>query len=186
MPSEALKTVSITNLDATPITPNTSGEGGTGILRVINDNVASTAGVTVGSTYKMVRVPVNAKIKKVLLTCAAHGGAAAFDVDIAYSDSTTDGTQPSLTGIVQISAADNKVFGAALTAVSALKHSDITFSGTFTSALKNVPLWQALITLGTTDYTGDPKGFFDFVLKSTATDTSGGNLELQVEYVVGP
>lgn len=184
MATEALKTASITNLDASPVTPNTTGEGGPGPLREINDNVTTTAGVTIGSTYKMVRIPTNAKIKKVLWTAAAHGGAAAFDIDIGYSDSTSDGTQASLTGIVQISAADNKLFGAGLTAVSALKHSDVTFSGTFTSAHKNLPLYQVLINLGTADFTADPKGFFDIVLKSTATDTSGGNLEIQVEYVV--
>jgi len=133
-----------------------------------------------------VRIPTNAKIKQLFLTCAAHGGSAAFDVDVAYSDSTSDGTQSSLTGIVQISSADNKLFGVALTAVSALKNSDITMSGTFTSAHKNLPLWQVLVNLGTTDFTTDPKGFFDLMLKSTATDTSGGNLELMVYYVVGP
>jgi hypothetical protein len=187
MATEALKAAGITNLDATPVTPNTSGEGASGLMRVATDNVASTAGVTTGSTYKMVRIPTNAKIRKVLLTCAAHGGSAAFDVSVAYSDSTTDGTQPSLQNtIVQISSADNKLFGSAVSAVSALKHSDITFQNTFTSAHKNLPLYQVLINLGTTDFTADPKGFFDLVLKSTATDTSGGNLELQVEYVVGP
>lgn len=187
MTTEALKAVAITSLDASPVVPLTSGESAPGHLIQRNDYVASTAGVTVGSTYKMLRIPTNAKIKKVLLTCAAHGGAMAADISVAYSDSTTDGTQPSLQGsIVQISAADNKLFGAALTMVSALKHSDITFSGTYTSALKNVPLWQALLTLGTTDYATDPKGFFDLVVKSTATDTSGGNIELHVEYVIGP
>lgn len=185
--TEALKSTSITNLDASPVTPNTSGEGSSGVLRAINDNVTSTAGATSPSTYKMVRIPTNAKIKRVLLSCAAHGGASAFDIDVAYSDSPTDGTQPSLQGsIVQISAADNKLFGAAVSAVSALKHSDVTFNGTFTSAHKNLPLWQVLVNLGTADFTTDPKGFFDIVLKSTATDTSGGNLEIEVDYVVGP
>lgn len=187
MATEALKGTGITNLDATPVVPNTSGEGASGHLRVATDNIASTAGVTVGSTYKIVRIPTNAKIKQVLFSCAAHGGSAAFDIDVAYSDSTTDGTQASLQGnIVQISAADNKLFGAAQSAASQLKNSDVTFNGTFTSAHKNLPLWQVLLNLGTTDYTTDPKGFFDLMLKSTATDTSGGNLELMVYYVVGP
>ena len=190
MATEALKATGITNLDASPITPNTSGEGASGFLRCATDNVASTAGMLLGSTYKMVRIPTNAKIKQVFLTCAAHGGASAVDIDVAYSDSTTDGTQPALAGtlgnIVQISAADNKLFGSATTVVSALKNSDVTLNNTFTSAHKNLPLFQVLINLGTTDFTADPKGFFDLILKTTATDTSGGNFELMVYYVVGP
>lgn len=186
MATEALKSTTITNLDASPVALPTTGLGGPGRLVCSNDNVTSTAGVTLGSTYKVTRIPVDAKIKQVLLNTAAHGGAAAFDVDIAFSDSTTDGTPASLQGnIVQISAADNKLFGAALTAVSAQKQIDITFSGTFTTALQNVELWNALLTLGTTDYTGNPGGFFDLVLKSTATDTSGGVLALTVYYVTG-
>lgn len=186
MATEALKSTSITNADASPIVANTIGEGGQGMLRCSNDNVASTGGVTTGSTYKVARIPTNAKIKQVLFTCAAHGGAAAFDIDIGYSDSTTDGTPASLQGlIVQISAADNKLFGAAVSAVSALKHNDITYSNTFTDAHKNLPLYQVLLNLGTTDWTsGDPGGFFDFILKSTATDTNGGNLALQVYWVM--
>ena len=185
MATENLKSPSITSLDATPIVPSTSGEGASGFLRSSNDSIASTAGMLLASTYKMCRIPTNAKVKRVLLTCAAHGGAAACDIDVGYSDSTTDGTVPSLQGtIVQISAADNKLFGSAVTIVSALKHSDVTFSNTFTTAHKNLPLFQVLINLGTADFTADPKGFFDIILKTTATDTSGGNLEIEVDYVV--
>lgn len=186
MTTEALKSTSITNLDATPVVPNTSGEQAAGRLMCSNDYVASTAGVTVGSTYKICRIPTNAKIKQVLLTNAAHGGSAAFDISIGYSDSATDGTLASNQGnIVQISSADNKLFGAAVACSSAANHKDITFQNTFVSSYKNVPLWQALINAGTTDFTADPGGFFDFVLKSTATDTSGGNLEIQVYWVMG-
>ena len=136
------------------------------------------------STYKMVRIPTNSKVKRVLFSCAAHGGSAAFDIDVAHSDSTTDGTPSALQGnIIQLSAADNKLFGAAVSAVSQLKHSDVTFSNTFTSAHKNLPLWQVLVNLGATTFSADPGGFFDIVLKSTATDTSGGNLEIEVDFV---
>jgi hypothetical protein len=185
MATEALKSTSITNQDASPIVANTIGEGAPGLMRCANDRVASTAAVTIGSTYRTVRIPTNAKVKRVLLSCAAHGGATAFDVDVAFSDSTTDGTQPSLQGgIVQITGpVDNKLFGSALTAVSALKNSDITFSGTFTTTHQNQPLWQVLVNLGATQFTADPGGFFDIVLKSTATDTSGGDLAIEVDYV---
>lgn len=185
MATEALKSASITNQDAFPTVNPTTGEGATGPLQSVNDYATSTSGVTVGSTYRLCRIPTNAKVKRVLLTCAAHGGSAAFDINVAHSDDTTDGTPPNLQGnIPQIAAADNKLFGAAVSAVSALKHSDVTFNNTFTSAHKNLPLYQVLINLGVTTFTTDPGGFFDILLKSTQTDTSGGNLEVEVDYVV--
>lgn len=187
MATEALKSTSITNSDANPIVTNTPGEYAAGAVLAASDLVSSTGGVTVGSTYKVLRIPTNAKIKQVLFSCAAHGGASAFDIDIGYSDSATDGTPANLQStIVQISAADNKLFGAAVSAVSALKDSDVTFSGTFTAVHRNLPLYQVLLNLGTTDWTsGDPGGMFDIILKSTATDTSGGDLDLLVYYVMG-
>jgi hypothetical protein len=184
MATEALKSTSITNLDSTPITANTAGEGAPGALKCANDSVSSTAGVTVGSTYRVCRIPTNAKVKSVKFSCAAHGGASAFDIDVAYTDSTNEGGAGALTGIVQISAADNKLFGAAVSAVSALSDAVETLANTFTIAMKNVPLWQALITAGTTDFTADPGGYFDIMLKSTATDTSGGALGIEVDYVM--
>ena len=184
MATENLKAPAITNLDASPVVQPQAGMGGQGYMLTVNDHVASTAGVTSGSTYKLARIPTNAKIKRVLLTTAAHGGTAAFDVDIAHSDSTTDGTPQALQGnIVQIAAADNKLFGAGQTAGAVQKNIDITFAGTFTTAFQNLELWNALVTLGASTFSADPGGFFDVVLKSTATDTSGGDLSVEVDYV---
>lgn len=185
MTTEAIKSASVTNLDASPIVLPQAGMGGQGYLMNASDYVTTTAGVTTGSTYKIVRLPTNAKVKKVLLTCAAHGGSAAFDFSVAHSDSTTDGTPAALQGnIVQISSADNKLFGAGLSLVSALTNSDKTFAGTFTSQYANMELWNVLVTLGATTFSADPGGFFDIVAKSTATDASGGNIGLSIDYVV--
>ena len=186
MATEALKSTSITNSDAVPLVVNTIGEGGIGPLWIVNDTVVSTAGVLAGSTYKMVRIPTNAKVKNVILYCAAHGGACTFDIDVAHSDSTTDGTPASLQGnIVQLSAADNKLFGSAVTAVSAQTTGTVvTFTNTFTQANRNTPLWSVLVTAGATTFSADPGGFFDIVLKTVGTDTSGGMLAIDVEFVV--
>ena len=185
MATEALKSTSITNLDAQPIVANTAGEGGNGRMEVANDNVNSTSGMLTGSTYRVARIPTNAKVKRVLLNTAAHGGSAAFDVDVAHSDSTTDGTPASLQGTIpQISSADNKLFGAAVAVSSAQTQKDITFQNTFTPGHQNLPLWQVLVNLGVTTFSADPGGFFDILLKSTATDTSGGMLAVEVDYVM--
>jgi len=184
MATEALKSTPITNLDASPVTANTEGEGASGRLRAITDTVTATAGVTTGSTYRLCRIPTTAKVKRVLLSCAAEGATGAADINVAHSDSTTDGTPASLQGTIpQIAAADNKLFGAAVVLTSALKNSDTTFANTFTPAHQNLPLWQVLVNLGVTTFAADPGGFFDILLKTTATMANGGFVAVEVDYV---
>jgi hypothetical protein len=187
MATETQKSVPIVNLDASPIVENTTGEGGPGFLKEINGHVASTTGVTSGSIYRLVRIPTNAKVKRVLFTAASSGATGTVDIDVAFSDSTTDGTQQSLAGgIVQVSGpADNKLFGSAVSVTTALKNSDVTFSGTYTTDMQNQPLWQALINNvpAATQFTADPGGYFDIVLKSVATLASGGDFSIEVDYV---
>lgn len=186
MATEALKSSSITTLDGPPPGPVQAGIGGQGYMLTVNDRVSSTAGVTVGSTYKTVRLPTNCRIKRVLFTSAAHSTTGTFDIDVAHSDSTTDGTPANLQGnIVQISAADNKLFGSAISAVGANNNLDVTFSGTFTPQFQNMELWNVLVTLGALTFSADPGGMFDIVLKlAGATDTSGGLLAIEVDYVM--
>jgi hypothetical protein len=185
MATESLKSVPIVNLDASPIVENTTGEGGPGFLKEVNGHVASTTGVTLGSTYRLVRIPTNAKVKQLLLSCGAAGATGNVDIDVAFSDSTTDGTQQSLAGgIVQLSGpVDNKLFGSAVAVTSALKNQDQTFANTFTTDHQNLPLWQVLVNLGATQFTADPGGFFDIVFKTTSTLAAGGDLAIQVNYV---
>ena len=183
MATEALKSTPITNLDNGLV--KTSGQGGPGVIRSVNGHVAATAGVTSGSTYRLARIPTNACVKHVLLTNAAQGATGAVDIDVAFSDSTTDGTPASLQGTIpQVSAADNKLFGAATAITSAQKNLDITFGGTFTTDHQNIPMWQVLNALGTLGWTVDPGGFFDILLKATATMANGGDVAVEVQFVV--
>ena len=186
MTTEALKSPSITNADASPTVATTSGWGAPGRLQVVNDHVAATTGVTSGSTYRLCRLPTNAKIKKVLLTNAALSTSTAADISVAFSDSTTDGTPASLQGTIpQVSAADNKLFGAAVAMASAQKNQDQTFANTFTTAHQNMELWAVLNALGTLGWTADPGGFFDILVKTTATVTAGGDISIEVDFVAG-
>jgi hypothetical protein len=185
MATESLKSVPITNLDASPPVLNNSGQGAAGSLRSVNGHVAATTGVTAPSTYRLCRIPTNACIKQVLLTNGALSTSAAADIDVAFSDSTTDGTPTSLQGTIpQISAADNKLFGSAVSLVSAGKNTDVTFSGVFTPDHQNIPLWQVLNALGSLGFTGDPGGNFDILVKTTTTVTAGGDIAIEVRYVV--
>lgn len=185
MATEALKSTPITNLDNTPVINNNSGQGAPGVLRSVNGHVAATAGVTSGSTYRLCRIPTNACVKHVLLTAAAEGATGAVDIDVAFSDSTTDGTPASLQGTIpQVSAADNKLFGSAVAITGAVKNQDQVFGNTFTTDHQNIPLWQVLNALGTLGWTVDPGGFFDILLKTTATMANGGDVAVEVQYVV--
>jgi hypothetical protein len=182
-----VKSGSITNLDASPVVAGATGEGESGFLREINDSVTATVGDSIGSVYRLCRIPTNAKVKRVLLTYPTASTAGATDIDVAFSDSANDGTQPSLAGgIVQLTGpVDNKLFGSATALTSALKNSDITFANTFTAQHQNLPLWQVLVALGATQFTADPGGFFDIVAKlTTALTVAAGLFSVEVDYVV--
>jgi len=187
MAGHILKSPSITNLDASPVVPNTIGEGAPGYEIVINDSLSPVTGDDNTSTYRMCRFPTNAKVKS-LVIYSAIATAGSADIDVAFSTSTTDGTPPSLTGgIVQLTGpVDNKLFGAAKSLVATVAAGPIianAFQGTYTPQMQNIPMWQNLVTLGATQFTSDPGGFFDIYVKITTTITTGGLLAAKVEYV---
>lgn len=179
------KSPSLINLDGSPlITANTTGEGGQGMRRVANDSLAVASTDSIGSIYRLVRLPTNAKVKQVLLDSTGNTTATA-DFDVAFSDSTSDGTQQSLAGgIVQIAGpADNKLFKAAQS-IAAQSRIDITFlGGTFLFAHQNIPLWAVLVAIGATQFVSDPGGFFDIVAKVVVAPTVAGTLNLEVDFV---
>jgi hypothetical protein len=181
------KSLGITSLDALPAVALPAGESGPGRWICINDSVAAVSGDSIGSIYRMIRVPTDCKIKRVRLSSLVTG-AGAGDISIAYSDSTSDGTNANLqaasSGIVQISAADNKLFGAAVSLATAIKNQDQTFANTFTIQHQNTPLWAVLVALGTTQFTTNPGGMFDFIIKlTTGISVASGTIGLEVDYV---
>lgn len=183
MAGHQLASTSIQNLDASPVIANTIGEGAPGMLRSVGDSVAPVSGDDTTSTYRLCRFPTTAKIKT-LKIYSSIAGAGSGDIDIAFSDSTNDGTQQSLAGgVVQITGpADNKLFGAAQSLV-AQTNVDFTFKGTFTPAMQNMPIWKALVSLGATQFTSDPGGFFDIFVKITTAVTTGGTLSAELNFV---
>lgn len=187
------KSTSIINLDSLPIAAMPIGEGATGFYRCSNDTLAAANGDSINSIYRLVRIPTNAKIKKVLLS-ATGITAGAGDVDVAFSDAPDlpAGLASFAGGVVQISGpADNKLFGAAQTLIAGTigTNKDITFGNVFTFAMQNIPLWQVLANLGSTQFNNpvgspvDPGGFFDIVIKLTTGITTAGTVALEVDYV---
>lgn len=172
MPSEALKTTVITNLDATPPTRATVGTGAAGMLRSVDGTLTVTTGKTSGSVYRMVRVPSNAKVKHVY--ACVDAAVTTLDVDIGLYYSTDPTTQRALQGLV----IDADHFASAVDLHAIIVPTDYVFEATTNVAAKRMqPLWQAA------GLSVDPGGFFDVVFVSTSTNSGAAVLAMEVQYV---
>ena len=178
-----LKSAAITNLDATPVVPSTTGEGASGYLKQIGGYVTAVALDALLTTYQFVRVPSNAKIKQVLFESEAQG-AGKVQLGLYYSDSTVDGTAVANQGLVVTSTGSTSqvnLFSGDIDCTSAVAQGDYTYNGTalYTLDKRAMPLWQAA-GLAT-----DPGGFFDVTatVHTTTVTTGTGKLGVNVTYV---
>ena len=174
-----LKSPAITNLDATPIVANTTGEGSPGYSRTVSGYVTTVSADAAGSTYQLVRVPTNAKVKSVLFESAAMS-AGKISLSVYYSDSSTDGTAPANQGlIVGGSPGGVGFFAVDIDCSSAVAITEeVNQSGTNPINLRDEPLWQAL-GLAT-----EPTGFFDIVgVCHTTAITTGALMGIRVTFV---
>lgn len=179
MTTEALKSTAITNLDASPIVVSTTGEGAPGFLRNVSGYVTVSASMAAGSTYRLVRIPTNAKVKEILFESEAQG-AGKFNLSVYYSDSTTDGTAVGNQALIVPTTGDQffaSDIDCAALVVQGIKTNE---SANYTLAMRNKRLWDALAL------TSDPGGFFDIVAVVHTTDvtTGTGKLGVEVNYVV--
>ena len=174
MSTEDLKSPGITNRYATPQVQNSAGKGAPGVLRMVDDYVTTTSGVTVGSTYRMVSVPTDARVKRVTWEAGAMTQGP-FDLGVYYQIDA-----PGHTGEVVLNAID--FFGTALSAASAVPAgSEVTNENSgseYPLSARGKQLWDAL------GLAADPGGYFDLVFTSTNTITTGALLGLRVEFVV--
>lgn len=175
-----INSASITNLDATPVVQNTTGEGAPGYYKNASDYVTPTTG-QLGSTatiMKMVRLPSNAKLKALKLTAAAaldSSTGLVLDVGAYYSDATADGTssanQGALISANCFSAANAGFKSSALGPVDALN--------SYSVVKRNQPLWKGL------GLSSDPGGFIDIAVavNTIATTAVSSALGAEVAYV---
>jgi len=206
--TEALKSVNVTVLDQdSPFQALTAGEGAASRLKQVEDTVSLTAaGLVVGSTYRMCRVPANAKIKKVEVwsDAALDTNAAstlAFDFSLAFSDAPRDGTPVDYQGLAPASTLDgtlvadtdatrNKVFGSVAQGNNtAIPVTDITLNGL--AALSKVfldlvaaPLSKFFGLVNGQGYDIKFPGYMDVVayVNTAAATAAAGNLNMRVTY----
>lgn len=182
MGTSHLKSPAITNLDATPVVPQSTGEGSPGYLREVSGFVTAVAADAAGSTYQLVRVPTNAKVKALNLWNEAQG-AGKVQIGLYYSDSTVDGTPPANQGLV-VPTNGVDFFASDVDLTSDVNGVDELFQNKATSgrnnlSLINTPLWSAV------GLTSDPGGYFDIVatVHTTAITTGTGRIGVTAKYV---
>lgn len=175
MGTSALKSAAITNLDSA--IENTRGNGAPGSLQYVDGFVTAVASDAAGSTYRLVRVPSNAIVKRLTIESEAQG-AGKINLSVYYSSSTTDGSV--INGGVIVASTGDQFFASDIDLASAVVPTDVTNeSGNYTIALRGKRLWDAL------GLTTDPGGFFDIVgvVHTTAITTGTGRIRLVCEYI---
>lgn len=211
--AENLKSTPITNLDATPVIVATSGEGAPGYMKALSDNVSPTTSNAIWSTYRLARFPTNAKVKHVWsymtgLESNATTGAGIYDYNVAFSDSTVDGTPAAYVGYIPSSKLDgtayemrttgystsyqstgtaNKMFGASIAQVnSTAQNLEMTFKNTFTPAFRDDDMWSNLGFTNAQGVAQDPGGFFDILVVTAAAPSSAaaGKFGVEIDYVL--
>ena len=209
MATDAAKSQSITSLDATPIVPVSAGQGGPGRRVVTDDFAAMTAtGLqSTGSYYKLVRIKSSAIVKSVKVwtdkapDAGATGPTLGLDFNLAFSDSTDDGTPSFLQGLIPQTgtgattttfatySSPNIIFGTVVVSTTSVQKGgvggggtavfgpvELLFNGSRTnypmSAMTAAPLWQIFNYTDGRSNVADPGGYFDLVAYvSTAAQT---------------
>jgi hypothetical protein len=159
-----LKSAYVTNLDASPPVSNTAGEGGAAYLKCIEGSTLAGATSSLGSTYQFVRVPSNAKIKKIYFesTTQADG---TLNLGLYYA---TDGLAQRPLALVAASAISSNLFATAIDCTGSVVITDVTNeSNSYTPDIRSQPLWQAA------GLTTDPGGNFDLVGTVSVSVTTG-------------
>jgi hypothetical protein len=175
MAVDHVKSTPITNLDAVPVVQNTAGEGGPAPLKYVDGYATAIASSSVDATYQLVRVPSNAKIKKIILESEAQT-AGAFDIGVYYA---TDGGGRQPTALLAAAAISRALFASAVSLASAVLPTDVTNESlTYSLDKRTMPLWQAA------GLSSDPGGYFDIVatVTTTAVTTGTGKFGISVSY----
>jgi len=179
MGTSALKSAQITNLDTLP-SPimGTSGENAAGVARIVSGFCTAVAADAAGSTYKLVRIPTNAKVKHVFFESEAQG-AGAVNLSVYHSDATNDGTPVAKQGVIVATTGD-QFFASDIDCAAVVAADKTNESGNYPLSKRDMPLWQAL------GFTSDPGGFFDIVavVHTTAVTTGTGRLGVTCTYVM--
>lgn len=159
------KSTPVTNADAVPVTPNTAGTGGPAPLKVAEGYLTVTAAASIGATFQLVRVPSNAKIKRIDFESAAQA-AGQVDIGVFYA---TDGLGGRPLTLLVSQAVNATLFATGVIVTGAVVITNVTNeSGNYTIDKRIQPLWQAA------GLTIDPGGSLDIVASVITADVTTG------------
>lgn len=194
MAAEQIKSASITNLDATPIQPNTAGQGAAGRITFVDDYVTASATPlqSTKSVYRIVRFPTGAIPKTLFIatSTALDTGthALVFDINVVWADDSRylpNSIAAPAAGEATIPTTAND--GSTTTTVSAYSNPNIAF-GTINNGSASVaytsgelvvngsqtnyplekftqqPMWQTFGFVDGRSNPVDPNGYFDLML----------------------
>lgn len=165
MAHENLKSTHIGNATATPVVLNTAPLGAGARLNESAGTVTASAAADAASTYRMCRVPSNARVSQVLLSNASSGAAGAADIGIYQTNDN---------GGAVVAAA---FFGSAVALTAAQNNVDVTYeSGVYTLVNSEKPLWEAL------GLTKDPQREYDVVITITTAPSNATAMNLKVRF----
>jgi hypothetical protein len=164
-----LKSVQITNREATPLVLNSPQNGGAAPVSEVFGHLASvTASLSITSVIRLVEVPSNARINSVKIYSGAQT-AGKFDVGV-YQNNANGGA-----------VVDADLFASAVDCASAVDGTElIGESGQYTIAEMAKPLWEVL------GLSSDPKRTYDIAATVVTTDvtTGTGALAIRAQYSV--
>ena len=166
MAVENLKSSAITNADATPVVLSNSRVAGGGVRESVGTKQAA-ASASIGSTYRLARVPSNARVSELLLSNDA------FD--------TTGAADIGLYDIKDGAVVDADLFASAALLTAVQKNVDVTHeSDVFGVEDAEKTVWEAL------GLTADPYKEYDVALTLTAANGAGAtpDVTLKVRYVL--
>jgi hypothetical protein len=162
------KSTQITNRDATPRVMNNPGSVA-GVIRGFAATLEAGNGDSIGSKYRMARVPSNAFMHSLRLYCDDLGTTTVADIGL-YDTSDNGGA-----------VVDADFFASAVVMnAGALNGSDILHEAATVYDIDKVekPLWQCL------GLASDPKKDYDVVLTLTAACDGAGTVTLKGTYAV--
>lgn len=183
MATENLSSAAIANIDAAPPVRGTGGLEGSGKLESKLGSVQPSNGVTLGSVYRLARVPSNCSIKHVLIEETGTITTLTGDITLYYSDETLDqtGSSQGNSGLVNSLSGASALFATAFATTATGVITDVVDkAGNYPPPNRVKKLWQAA------GLASDPGGYFDVVMVTTATNslTAGANLSAEVQFTM--
>lgn len=168
MAVENLKSTPITNADATPVVLNNSRVAD-GVMREAVGTKQVSASASIGSTYRLCRIPSNARVSQVVLANDAFDTTGAGDIGL-YKTAADGGA-----------VVNAGFFASAVAMTAASGGTDVTHESLVFGVEKaEKPLWEAL------GLSADPMIQYDVVITLTTANGAAAtpDVTLKVRYAV--